>query len=221
MMAFHSKEFCMTVRSWRIGLLVAFGLACGPAFAADLVALPQGEGDYARLVARAAAGDTALDFRALRVAAMANPHRAGEMTLLMSGQALIQRMESKDYDGARRQATETLTENYTDFFSWEILGDACESLGDKACAAQALFMQKGLMQSVLNSGDGKSCATGWVVVTNSEENDLMLVMGPQRTSPQRIKEDGHSCDVMATRDLDGKPMTFYFNADAIVARGVE
>jgi hypothetical protein len=71
------------------------------------------------------------------------------------------------------------------------------------------------LQSILKSGDGKTCNTGWEVVSVGEEYFIIGMMGdtPRNQSLQGGKP---SCDVLQVTDEKGAPQTYYFRIDAVL-----
>jgi hypothetical protein len=70
-----------------------------------------------------------------------------------------------------------------------------------------------LIDSIRSSGDGKSPATAWVVISVDEEYAVLRALGFKPSGQSLLRQNGHSYDVMKTKSDDGTEQTFYFNVD--------
>lgn len=70
---------------------------------------------------------------------------------------------------------------------------------------------KGLVESVLQSGDGRSPQTAWVVISVPEEYSILRAMRVKRIGQQLI--EGH-IDALEVERRDGKRITVYFDPRA-------
>jgi hypothetical protein len=182
------------------------------------IALPSDGDEYSKLVARAALGDSAVDFRALRFAYLKSAARKRNGGLGADEDlrgALFKAAKSGDNQAMRDAAEKLLSASFIDLDGQNLLNIACVRLHDEACAKQSQFMAFGLLKSIVDSGDGKTCKTGWEVVSVAEE---YVVLGVLDVSPktQSLTMGTPSCDVMATEDKDGKESTFFFRIDVVL-----
>ena len=181
------------------------------------IILPAGDDDYARLAARAAAGDKNVDFRALRFAYLTSAARKGETqdprTLR---KALFDAVRGGDDQKVRAAAETLISASYIDMFGHKFLRAACERVHDDACAAEEHFVEFGLLKSIVGTGDGKTCQTGWEVVTVDEEYFLLSMLGatPKR---QSLINGPPSCDALDTSGQNGQAATYFFRIEAVLA----
>jgi len=182
------------------------------------IALPNDGDEYSRLVARAAAHDTDTDFHALRFAWLnsAARKRQSEMTLGNVIKEMMAAAQANDHGKVRDKAVELLSAQYTDMRGHLYLSHACDLLKDAPCAEQARFVALGLMQSIMSSGDGKSCDTGWDAALISEEYALLSFMGLQMQR-QALVSGQHPCDAMTAKNEKGESVTYFFKIDRIMA----
>jgi hypothetical protein len=182
------------------------------ASAATLIVLPQDGDDYSKLVARAAAGDTSVDFRAMRMAYLrsAARKRAGDIDELRK--SLFDAARSGDDKTVRDAAIQLLSADYTDLYGQKFLRQACQKLGDEACAQQGHFVEFGLLTSITGSGDGKTCKTGWEVASIKEEYFVLAMLGTTLTQQALVGD----CDLMNVVDEKGAPASYYFRIDAVL-----
>ena len=182
------------------------------------IALPSDSDDYAKLVARAAAHDTTVDFRALRLAYLKSAARSREDSDAVAAQQkqLFAAVAAEDAIAIRDNAIKLLSMDYINMYGHMMLRQSCAFLHDDACTAREHFVEFGLLNSVVDSGNGKSCQSGWEVVTIHEEYFVLDMLGAH-LKQQALVHDGHGCDAMTVDDRDGKEAVYYFNADAVLA----
>ncbi|HUJ02169.1 MAG TPA: DUF4919 domain-containing protein [Rhizomicrobium sp.] len=93
-----------------------------------------------------------------------------------------------------------------------IMRETCfEQQGDKSDAARELAIGRGLTESLLGSGDGKSPATAYVVVTMSEEGYVMTFLGMNEEQQALIQDDKGYYDFIQGEDEHGNKKSVYFN----------
>jgi hypothetical protein len=84
---------------------------------------------------------------------------------------------------------------------------ALGELGRTGESQQQLRWRDGLVDSVMRSGDGRTPATAWKVISVGEEYAILRVFGMKHLR-QSLTEDRR--DKMEV-ELDGKPLTLYFD----------
>jgi hypothetical protein len=181
------------------------------------IVLPSGDDAFAKLAARAAAQDTSVDFRELRfsyldsVQKKQSPGNERELR-----EAMFAAVQAGNDQLVRDTAIKLLSIDYVDMFGQKFLSQSCKFLHDDACAAQAHFVEFGLLKSLVASGDGKTCKTGWEAVTVDEEY-FVLSMNDDTPQRQALINGPPACDQMDVVDENQKPVTYYFRIDAMMA----
>ncbi len=180
------------------------------------VVLPNDGDDYSKLVARAAAHDKDVDFRALRFAWLksAAHKRSADVSALKD--ALFAVAKGGDAQRIREAAVKLLSADYIDMFGQKYLRQSCAMLHDAGCAEQGHFVEFGLLDALIASGDGKTCKTGWEVVSIGEEYFVLSMIGA-KLERQALVNGPPSCDAMDVTDADGKALTYYFRIDSVLA----
>jgi hypothetical protein len=191
----------------------------GPAPAAALA--PNDRDEYANLVRKAESGE-AVDFLALRRAYPKSAAflRAGPAADRLGAwrEQMFDAMRRGDAKAVRENARNILAVIYIDLDAQKALQQSCKALGDDACATHHHDVEFGLLGSIIASGDGKTCATGWKVVTVDEEYFILRMLDFELERQTGPGSEG-MCDTMAgTRQ--GKPATYYFDV-ARVFEGYE
>lgn len=197
-------------------LLFCALLAAGPALAADVIRVPDDKDEYSTLVARLESGDETVDFRSLRLAYLSSVARKSEdegvyrQLNLDLGAAL----ESDDAAEIRARAVAVLNYRYVLGYVHGVLAGACLQMKDTQCSQHADFVARGLLNSILNSGNGQSCATGWEVINPEEEVFALGMQNLTRQSRSYVTDDSHACEKMTVTTRRGQERTVYFNMDA-------
>jgi hypothetical protein len=197
-------------------ILVALGLlavvALPPAVAAPFASDQPSE--YALLLASLKAGNTAIDYTRLRLSYMNSPEYKAAKDVSKSEDAMTDALNKKDYPAALKNAEAVLESNYVNIDAHYVALVANREMGamDKAEFHRTVF--RGLINSIRNSGDGKSMETAWVVINVHEEYVMLRALGFRPGEQSLIRKDGHSYDEMKVKSVeDGTAQTFYFNVD--------
>ena len=184
---------------------------------AENIQLPADGDTYSALVAKAAAHDDSVDFRALRVAWLDSKARARAGDTDQLREEMFAAVRDKDGARVRDKAEKILSIDYTDLMAHKMLRQACATLKDDACAELHHFVEFGLLNSIIRSGDGKSCATGWEAIQVKEEYFVLGMLGVQFHQQALVTGGGHNCDAMQGTDDKGAGVTYFFNIDVMMA----
>ncbi len=206
----------MPASSTRIGFalfLIGAVLFAGSARAAGL--------SYDDYVALVKAGKVDIDYAAFRLAftATAKYTNATDWTVRELRGAMRKAYEAGDCPTATARAAEILEINYVNIDAH--LGTAlCHKRdGNAERERLSLAVFRGLVISVLKSGDGKSPATAYVVISVDEEYAAMQALGVKLERQLLVQEGGSSFDLIEAKKLDsGAPVTLYFNVDRPLGR---
>ncbi|MGB9408591.1 MAG: DUF4919 domain-containing protein [Terracidiphilus sp.] len=194
-------------------ILVVLGLLA-------VVALPpvvaaQGQpSEYASLLASLKAGKTEIDYTRLRLSYMDSPEYKEAKDTSKSEDAMTEALNKKNYPEALKNAEAVLASDYVNIDAHYVALVANREMGaaDQAEFHRAVF--RGLVNSIRDSGDGKSPETAWVVITVHEEYVILRILGFTPAGQSLLNKDGHSYDVMKVKNAkDGTEQTFYFNVD--------
>jgi hypothetical protein len=178
------------------------------------VAAPDQPSEYATLLASLKAGNTAIDYARLRLSYMDSPEYKAAKDVSKSEEAMTDALNKKDYPAALKAAEAVLESNYVNIDAHFVALVANQEMGaaDKAAFHRAIF--RGLINSIRNSGDGKSLETAWVVINVHEEYVVLRALGFKPSQQSLVNKNGHSYDVMKVKNAeDGTEQTFYFNVD--------
>ena len=177
------------------------------------VAAKDRESDYGVLLAKLKAGDTSINYERLRLSYVESPERKSAKDTSKQEKSMAQSLNTKEYAQALKNAESVLANEYVNIDAHFVAYVANRELGagDKANFHRTVF--RGLIDSIVHSGDGKSVQTAWVIISVHEEYVLLRVLGFQPSGQSLLSQDGHSYDVMKAKGEDGTERTFYFNTD--------
>lgn len=80
-------------------------------------------------------------------------------------------------------------------------------------AKQKRYRAAAVLQSILNSGDGQSPETAYVVINIPEENAVLDQFSLRKDKQALMEQNGKHYDVVTAQDKSGKKHTLYFDID--------
>lgn len=177
---------------------------------------------YEELAARAKKGDKTVDFRELRIAYSDSSDYDNAPDTESQKKAMWAALNSKDFAEAVKNADAVLDGDFVDLDAQFVDYIAYKELNDTDLAALHEFIFRGLLQSITDSGDGKTPETALQVIEVHEEYVVLRTLGlglPLRQSS--IKKGGHSYDALTFQNPQTKQeATLYFNVDIPAKHGL-
>jgi hypothetical protein len=167
---------------------------------------------------RAEAGE-AVDFGALRLAwlhgsAMKRDAQLGRLSSLRE-EMFAAMKKGGDPKIVLAKAREILDIAYVDLDAHKARRQACAILHEEPCAERGHAIEIGLLKSVVQSGNGRSCASGWRVVTVDEEYFILRMLDARLKKQTLVSEGNNRCDAMLV-DRDGREQTLYFEVTEVL-----
>jgi hypothetical protein len=171
---------------------------------------------YADLLERVKRADPDVDFTALRLAYAAStayaPYRFFDQE-----EEMYAALEEEDYDRAIELANQILAQNYLSPRAHLAAMSAYMGLDRQEEADYHHYVLDGLIASVLDSGDGTTFETAFVVILVEEEYMILGVLGIGNASQGLVEEEGHFYDKFEGIFTEtGDPVTLYFNIDLLM-----
>jgi Domain of unknown function (DUF4919) len=180
--------------------------------AAPPSATPAG-GSYAEMVERAKRGAAGVDFTALRMA-FYETDDYNPLAPMMTYRGLWGAIQQQDWAGAIRLAESVLQKNFVEINAHMVAYIAHRQSGDAERAAFHRATAEGLLNSVKASGDGKSVATAYEVISTSEEYALFRSLDLRPVKQSLLEEKGSMYDAVETVDpRTNERATYYFKVD--------
>ena len=173
---------------------------------------------YEEMLAHAMAGESGVDYQALRFAYAAksdfNPYG---LTGASHRDAMFKAYQAGDCATAVKEASQLLDVNFVNI-DGHIISDMCYGrLGNEAEHAREHAIATGLIRSIMESGDGKTEQTAFVVISVDEEYSLLRVLRLKPGRQSLVQSDGHKLDQLDASRPDGQTQTLFFNVDRVFA----
>jgi hypothetical protein len=177
-----------------------------------------GAADYEELVALAKQGNINIDYTTLRDAyarsSSYDPYTGGTAQLR---RPFEQAFAAGDCDSAVKQGQAILEKNFVSIDTHLVLGTCHGRLGQTDRAEHHTAMARGLIQSILATGDGKTPQTAFSVISVAEEYSLLRVLGARKVQQALVDNDGHSYDLITVQTRSGATAEVYFNVDRVMS----
>ena len=162
-------------------------------------------------------GETAVDYAALRL------NCARTSWYVKRKQSKIDEMNRKMYAAAgeknyaevKKLANSILDINYLNMTAHRMLSWSLDALGDSVASKRHLDIELGLLRSIGQSGSGKNCKEGRIVIDVEEEYFVMQIMGWKLKRQRTVSDDDVTCDLMEVIDSDGNERREYFNVNIV------
>ena len=202
---------------WRAALLIGFVLVSPYPARAQTPSPEAARVAFDALLERAKKADPALDFGELRLRfAESDRYKAYADE---QEEAMISAIVSDRPKEALDIVRDILGRNYMNLEAHFTGALACNALNDTPCSAQHLYMARGIVGSILASGDGNSQNTAFRVISTSEELAVVRVLGVLVQDQRLLRDnDGHSFDELSVVDgKTGERRKVYFGIDLALA----
>ncbi len=187
---------------------------------AQPISIPPFHDKYSELVKQLEAGKTDINYREFRESFLESKQyevaalQGEELAQLRA--SLPELMKQSDFAGIIRTTRKMLSIDYTDMLAHKILRQAYKLTGDAQNAQKYHDIEFGLLKSIVDNGDGKSCRTAWPVVKIDEEYFVLQMIGAT-IKAQSVATDGGICDKMEVVTENGEAV-YYFGISKIFER---
>ena len=169
------------------------------AFTGSVVAAPAPA--YDMLLERVKSGDTTIDFRELRFAYAETPQYSPYGSSKSDAKnALLAAYDAQQDDKVTEYLESVLKSNYVDIEAHIIASMKFAKDGNQEKSNFHRSVAKGLIDSILNSGDGKGPDTAFWVISVDEEYAILRVFRLKVKSQSVSTRDGHYYDVLQVTD---------------------
>ncbi|MCU1267016.1 MAG: hypothetical protein JWM21_3334 [Acidobacteria bacterium] len=179
-----------------------------------VAAQTQKRSTYETLLERVKKSDQAVDFQELRLAYTDTSAYSPYGSTSMARKNMFEALKQKDYEKTLTNATTMLSANYLDIMGHFGAFVAQRELGHADLSVYHRWVFEGLLNSIKNSGDGKTPETAFVVIATDEEYALFNYLGLRPQDQALVKEKGHNFDRMTALDPQtNQTVVYYFNID--------
>lgn len=181
------------------------------------VTIPVFDDKYSKYVSQLEAGRTDIDYQDFRFSFLeseqfniATKQRSQFDSL---EKIMYSEMDKSNYPALIDITKQMLSIDYTSMIAHKILRQTYKLTGDAVNASKYKTIQFGLLNSIVQNGDGRTCATAWPVIQIAEEYFILQMVGAT-LKKQSIETKGGMCDRMEVK-VDGKNKDYYFETSKI------
>lgn len=172
------------------------------------------QGSYEIIALKLKAGDTKIDFRALRVAYADSKEALAAGSSHLTRRAMNTALLNRQFDETIRIGLDILKNVYISPDTHAALSRAYSEIGDRQKAEFHKTVYLGLVNSIIASGDGKSPETAYNVVTTEEEYAVMRALGLSVWSQEIVWHGGRWYETLsATNTKTNQTVKIWFNID--------
>src|SRR5574341_912926 len=169
---------------------------------------------YYSLLKKAKAFDKSVDFKALRLSYTEtsdyNPYNETDN----EQEAMFDAMRDKQYDKALKHAQSILNTNYVDIGAHIVSQTVYQEMNNSEQYNFHQFVVDGLIKSILNSGDGKSPETAYLVIDIKEEIFFLEILGFEMEGLTLLEKNNHFYHKIEVKKPEtGETAVLYFNVD--------
>jgi hypothetical protein len=171
--------------------------------------------DYLSLLKRAQQQDAQTDFYALRMAfALTSDYDPYHRTLIGKIAEMNKALKDGNHAAAAKFAMLVLAKEFVFIQAHQAATIASRALGKADKAAFHQWAREGLVNSILESGDGRTGSTGFVVISDLEEYALLDYLGLE-SKAHGVGHIGASAYhfLNARKSCTGEEVTLFFNID--------
>ena len=178
------------------------------------IKVPEFDDNYSKTVKTLESGKTEINYKEFRESFIESKQfkiaseKSTEFRELTK--AMYKQMSESEFDSVISTTKKMLSIDYTNMTAHKILRQTYKIVGDTINAGKYKTIQFGLLKSIVNNGDGKSCKNGWSIIQVSEEYFILDMLGLE-LSKQNIDNNGAICDRMEVTDENGEEKTYYFD----------
>ena len=181
------------------------------------IIVPNDDDKYSTYVQMLENGETDIDYQDFRfsfleskqfVIASKKSKELSDLTKKMYAE-----MEKSNYGEVISITKQILSIDYTNMLAHKILRQTYEIIEDTDNVQKYKTIQFGLLHSIIDNGDGKTCETAWTVIQVSEEY-FILNMLETKVLMQSIYNKKGFCDKIVAM-VEGKKKTYYFEISKV------
>lgn len=186
-------------------------------FGQSEITVPVFEDKYSQYVKTLESGKTDIDYQDFRFSFIKSKqfsiasNQAKDISRLKG--EMEEQMNKLNYEEIISLAKQILSIDYTNMMAHKILSQTYDMIDDIKNAQKYETIKMGLLKSIIQNGDGKSCATAWPVIQVSEEYFILEMLGVELKRQSIISQNG-LCDKMEVMDQD-ESATYYFDVSKV------
>lgn len=200
-----------------LGLMLVAG--CSSTIESDDQVVSRHSGEYARQMALVKNLSKEADFTALRLAftdtSYYSPYSPKDLKPMFNA------MDEKNYRKCSRLALKHLQREFVSLAA-NYAAMVCQGkLGQEDASSYHRFVLDGLIESIAESGDGRSTDSAFVTISGEELYSFIRLNGLEVKEQSLIHEDGRAFDLMKVIDPQtDKKVSLYFDITLQMTKGM-
>ncbi len=180
------------------------------------IEIPNFDDKYSQYVKQLESGKTDIDYVDFRNSFLDSKQFSKKSTNYDSlKKQVYAEIKNKDYTEVVRLTKAMLSIDYTSLFAHKYLRQTYTILGDTINRNKYHDIEFGLLYSIMESGDGKTCETGWHVIQIEEEYFILNIIGADLQKQSINSSAKNACDKMVVKTEEGEIKTYYFEANKV------
>jgi len=205
----NNKSFLLTILFFQLAVF-AFGQE-------SKIHVPTFDDKYSKYVQQLENGHTDIDYTDFRNSFLDSRQFANKGRNYDSlKHEVYSAIKNRNYQEVIRLTKAMLSIDYTSMFAHKFLQQTYKILGDSIDRVKYHDIEFGLIYSIIRSGDGKTCETGWHVTQIEEEYFIINFVLDADFREQSISNSDHNmCDKMVVKTDKGETETYYFEANKV------
>ena len=182
------------------------------------IEIPNFNDKYSNYVKQLESGTTDIDYTDFRNSFLESEQFSNKHSQVYDSlkKEIYNKIKDNNFNAVIDLTKAMLSIDYTSMFAHMYLQKTYQILGDTANRNKYHDIEFGLINSIIKSGDGKTCKTGWHVTQIEEEYFIIHVVLDADFQEQAISSGGkNTCDKMVLKTADGELVTYYFEANKV------
>jgi len=181
------------------------------------VIIPMFNDKYCNYISQLESGQTDIDYQDFRFSFIESEQfkvakkKSSELDSLENEMYL--QMDNSNYQEIIKITKQMLSIDYTNMTAQKILRQTYKIVGDTINAAKYKTIQFGLLNSIVDNGNGQTCETAWPVIQISEEYFILSIIDA-KLEEQSVVSEGNLCDKMVVT-IDGEEKIYYFEISKV------
>lgn len=194
-------------------MLLLLMCVCGNA-QTDKIVIPKFNDEYSQTVAMLESGKTDIDYKEFRFSFL----ESKQFDYKNQNFSLFDSLDKEMRNQARKSnfnnviviSRKLLSIDYTYIWAQKYLYQSYRNIGDSANMEKYKKIERGLLASICQGGNGHACESCWEASQVYEEYFILSMIGATMLKQSIVQCTGHICDNLEVKAEDGTIKNYYF-----------
>lgn len=201
-------------------LLFIFIILLCPCITMAQSVIPPHNDEYSAYVKKLEAGDTTVNYTDFRNSFRDSKQFKIKESIKPKYDSLQRNVgkfiEKEDYDNIIKSMRAMLAIDYTSLFAHKYISQAYTMKNDNKNSEKHRKIEEGLLKSIIKSGDGHSCNSGWKVLQNEEQYFVVYMLGATYIDEKMYESGARRCNAINVKEKPGNNTTYYFDVSEVI-----